>query len=507
MTGLIAIASVVLLGVVAVQIGKISDIFAKIRGEEASQNESNLFNGRLGMFFVISFLIFCVVSAWYYKNDMLGYGPHVSASAHGEWLDWLFNVTLFFTGIVFVLTHLALFWFAYKYRGGTGRKSLFIVHDNKLEVIWTAIPAVVMFGLVISGLWVWNNAMDDIKEGEDYLEIEATGSQFLWDIRYPGKDGALGTKNYKLILPGKNDLGQDWRDAKNLDDFKADEIVLPVGKKIRVRITAKDVLHNFDLPHFRVKMDAIPGLPTYFVFTPKLTTEQYRLQLKKYADQNVPYDAAEPNGPKRWEKFEYELACAELCGKGHFSMRKLVKIVTPQEYEKWAAAQVPYYEQNVKGKEWDTSVTVEPTPAPVVEPAATTAVPAVAAPAEFSAAAVEKAAAGSVLQLNHVTFASASSALTPESSKELDVIVELLKKNVKMTVGIAGHTDNIGDKAQNKKLSEDRAKAVKAYVEGKGIAKERMNAMGYGDAKPLVPNTTPENKQKNRRTEFKILTK
>jgi cytochrome c oxidase subunit 2 len=504
MTGLIAIASVVLLGVVAVQIGKISDIFAKIRGEEASQHESNLFNGRLGMFFVVAFLIFCVASAWYYKDDMLGYGPHVSASEHGGWLDWLFNITLFFTGIVFVLTHLALFWFAYKYRGEKGRKALYIVHDNKLEIIWTAIPAVVMFGLVISGLWVWNNAMDDIKEGESYMEIEATASQFLWEIRYPGKDGALGTKNYKLIVPGKNSLGQDWRDPKNLDDFLADEVVLPVGKKVRVRITAKDVLHNFDLPHFRVKMDAIPGLPTYFVFTPKLTTEQYRLNLKKSKDQHAPYDAAEPNGPKRWEKFEYELACAELCGNGHFSMRKIVKIVSQAEYDKWAAAQTSYYDQNVKGKEWDTSVA----PAPAPEPAATTAVPAAApAPAEFSAAAVEKAAAGATLQLNHVTFATASSALTPESSKELDIVVDLLKKNPKMTVEVAGHTDNAGDKVKNKKLSEDRAKSVEAYVESKGIAKDRMESKGFGDEKPLVPNTSAENKQKNRRTEFKILTK
>ena len=86
-------------------------------------------------------------------------------------------------------------------------------------------------------------------------------SKFLWTLRYPGDDGVLGEKNFRLIT-GANNLGQDWNDKKNLDDFKPADLVLPVGKKVRVRITAKDVLHNFYLPHFRVKMDAIPGLPT-----------------------------------------------------------------------------------------------------------------------------------------------------------------------------------------------------------------------------------------------------
>jgi cytochrome c oxidase subunit 2 len=96
---------------------------------------------------------------------MLGYGPLTHASEHGPKIQRLFDVTLFFTGIVFVLTHIALFWFAYKYRGEKGKKVLFIPHDNRLEVIWTVIPAVVMCFLVISGLWVWNDVMSDVKEG------------------------------------------------------------------------------------------------------------------------------------------------------------------------------------------------------------------------------------------------------------------------------------------------------------------------------------------------------
>ena len=105
--------------------------------------------------------------------------------------------------------------------------------------------------------------MPDVDPNEDFTEIEATGYQFAWDIRYPGADGVLGTKDYRLI-GGANNLGQDWLDEKNLDDFQPAELYFVKGQKVRVRITAKDVLHNFYLPHFRVKMDAVPGLPTLF---------------------------------------------------------------------------------------------------------------------------------------------------------------------------------------------------------------------------------------------------
>ena len=350
MTALIVLLSVILLVVVSVQIGRISELSAKIRGEEASEDDSNRFNASFGMYFMVGFLIFCVASAWYYKNYMIGYGPLQSASEHGPSIQLLFDVTLFFTGIVFVLTHIALFYFAYKYRAQKGRKVLFIPHDNKLEVIWTAIPAVVMCGLVVGGLVVWNDVMGDVKEGEDVIEIEATGEQYLWTMRYPGADNVLGTKYFRNIVPGVNNIGIDYNDPKSLDDAIVDEIVLPKGKKVRVRITAKDVLHNFYLPHFQVKMDAIPGLPTYFIFTPKTTTEEYRMELKKFPEYNVPADPAEPNGPKKWETFNFELACAELCGKGHFSMRKLVKIVSNEEYQKWMAAQKSSFETNIKGQ-------------------------------------------------------------------------------------------------------------------------------------------------------------
>ena len=169
--------------------------------------------------------------------------------------------------------------------------------------------------LVVRGLDAWNTVMADVKPDEKYMEIEATAYQFAWTLRYPGADGKIGARDYKKTT-ANNTLGQDFTDPKNWDDIVSsgagDILYLPVDQKVRVRIIAKDVLHNFYLPQFRVKMDAIPGLPTYFVFTPVKTTAEYRQELSKYPEYQQPADPADPTGPKRWEKFEYELACAEL---------------------------------------------------------------------------------------------------------------------------------------------------------------------------------------------------
>ena len=361
-TSLIIILCIALIAILLVQIGRVTELAAKIRGEEEVQLQTNSRNGLFGMVFLVGFLVFCFWSAAKYKNYILWYGPHESASMHGGTLDSLFNVTLFFTGIVFIITHIALFYFAWKYAGKKGQKSSFISHDNKLEVVWTAIPAVVMCFLVIKGLVAWNEVMADVPETHvsalmpeaenEYIEIEATGAQFLWYLRYPGEDGKLGERNYKLI-DGINPLGQDWRDEKNLDDFHPTDIVLPKGKEVRVRITARDVLHNFYLPHFRVKMDAIPGIPTYFKFTPKFTTEEYRQKLKNTPEYQAKVDPEDPESPMLWQAFNYELACAELCGTGHYSMKKTVRIVEPEEYEEWLKSQSSYYLGNIVGTDQD----------------------------------------------------------------------------------------------------------------------------------------------------------
>lgn len=497
MTALIIILCVILISIVLIQIGKVTELTAQIKGERETLRDNSKWNAWLSLGFMIVFLLAVIISAWEYKNEMLGYGPHASASEHGTELDNLFNITLFFTGIVFVITHIALFWFAYKYRWQENRKAQYIAHDNRLEMIWTAIPAVVMTLLVVRGLDAWNKVMSDIKEGEDYTEIEATGQQFNWIIRYPGPDGKIGTRDYKLTT-GANQLGQDFRDSKNWDDFiPGQEIYLPVGKKVRVRILAKDVLHNFYLPHFRVKMDAVPGMPTYFVFTPIKTTAQYRNELRNYPDFQVPADPADPTGPKRWEKFDYELACAELCGKGHYSMRRVIKVVSQEEYDAWLKTQESFYLSQIRGKEDD------PNKGKVLD------IEVSKRKAEFSEeiqyAVESEDPADKTMQLQNINFETGSAALTADSQYELDNLVTALNAYPNIRIEVAGHTDNAGDPEQNKVLSAQRAASVVKFLTDRGISAGRLRAIGYGDTKPVVDNDTEENRAQNRRTEFTII--
>ncbi len=507
MIGLIILGIIGLVAIVTVQIGRLTELSAKIRGEEEVQLQINRSSANGMVLFCAAFLVACVWSAIYYKNYMLGYGPHTSASIHGESLDSLFNWTLFFTGIVFFATQIALFWFAYKYKRTKTSKSIFLDHDNKLELIWTAIPAVVMTFLVVSGLDAWNKVMADVpREGtavlvpqneDEYLEIEATGYQFAWDLRYPGEDGRLGTKDFRLIDLGTNPLGQDWTDEKNLDDFMPGEIVLPVGQTVRVRITAKDVLHNFYLPHFRVKMDAVPGMPTYFVFTPQVTTEEYRERLKNTPEYNQP----DPDSPDKmkWETFDFELACAELCGRGHYSMRRIVKVVDEREYRNWLSKQQSYYKTQVRGTKNDPNLG-QVLPYEVMQRRE-----------EFNQAVEEaltvEAEEDKVIRLNYVTFETGSDKLTDLSKYELDNLIEVLGRYPNMTIEVAGHTDNTGEVEGNKILSGGRASAVYDYLVNIGkIDATRLVAKGYGQDRPVDTNDTEEGRSKNRRTEFKILT-
>lgn len=484
-----------LIAVIVVQIGRITELAAGIKGEEASALASNRRQGVYSLLFLVGFMVFCVWTAYYYRNWMLGYGPHDSASAHGASLDSMFNITLVFTGIVFVITHILLFWFCYKYQYKKGGKSLFFAHSNTLEIFWTAIPAAVMFFLVAKGLFVWNEVMADTDD--EYMEIEAMGQQFNWMIRYPGDDNLLGERYYK-DFSANNPFGQVWTDSKNLDDFHPAEIVLPVDKKIRVRITAKDVLHNFDLPHFRVKMDAIPGLPTYFVFTPTITTEQYRENLREVPEYQALSDPLDPESPMLWEAFNYELACAELCGYGHYSMKRIVKIVSQEEYELWEAEQVPWYEQSVKGKDED--------PFKAKSEAEKKEMLLKKQKEDFMNS-FSSATAGGSIRLDNVKFESGKAILTADSRYELDNLIEVLTNTYpNMKVELAGHTDNVGNPTSNMTLSQNRALAVMNYLKDNGsIAMNRMTAKGYGDTQPSADNATAEGRQENRRTECKII--
>jgi cytochrome c oxidase subunit 2 len=174
------------------------------------------------------------------------------------------------------------------------------------------------------GLYYWFRITG--KEPPNSMIVEVTGKQFEWIYRYPGEDGVLGKKYYKLINAGKqNPLGQIWEDQNNHDDIvEQQELHLVVNKPVRIVINAQDVIHDVGLAHFRMKMDAVPGTPTTMWFTPTKTTKQKR---------------EETGDPE----FVYELSCDQMCGKGHYSMRGVVVVETQEEFDRWLAGKKPKY--------------------------------------------------------------------------------------------------------------------------------------------------------------------
>jgi cytochrome c oxidase subunit 2 len=315
------IAITVMIFVIIFQISKASEYVSVLKGEEKSRKQNNKINA----FMLICFLVLGLVGVWYCNE--LYYGktlfPQGSGSIEGEEVDWMLKTTIAVTGVVFVITQILLFWFAFKYQEKDNNKAVFFAHNTTLELIWTTVPAIFLTGLVVFGLKFWFKITGDPPQ--NFHTIEITGHQFAWDMRYPGKDGVLGKKNYKLYNhPAGNTLGVDFEDEKSWDDIKTTEIHLPVGKPVKLVINAMDVIHNVGLPQFRLKMDAVPGIPTTEWFTPQYTTEEMKVR------------SGNPN-------FTYEISCDQICGKGHFSMRGVIVVETQAEYDKWMAQQKPDY--------------------------------------------------------------------------------------------------------------------------------------------------------------------
>jgi len=493
MSTLIVFICIALLLLVVVQIARVRDLAKQLRGAQEVDARNTKMTGVYLMVFLVAFLVLTTASMIYYKNYMLGHGPHESASLHGSQIDSMMSVTFYVTFIVFVITHVLLFWYSFKYRKQAGKKAQFISHNNTLEIVWTGIPAIVMTFLVIGGLDAWNDIMGDVGADDDYMEIEAQGFQFAWQLRYPGEDNLLGRTNFRLN-EANNPFGQDWTDLKNADDIHVNNLVLPVNKKIRVRITAKDVLHDFYLPQFRVKMDAVPGLPTYFVFTPTKTTKEWRKDLSEYEEYQIPSNT----DPEKmmWETANMELACAELCGKGHWSMRKTVTILEEDEYETWLAEQKSYYLSTIRGTESDPntdmlfSAEIKQRRQEFNQEANT----ALETPEDDD----------NTLILKYVTFETGSAQLTELSSYQLDDAIAFLKKNTDVNVMLKGHTDSTGNPDSNLTLSDRRASQVRSYLLNGGIDAERMTSAGYGSTVPVADNATEDGRQANRRTELYV---
>jgi cytochrome c oxidase subunit 2 len=327
-TGAYYLLLFILLCVFIAVIGKVMEVYELSRDIQGRKKPAFDFKRFQGVIFLVMLVLGLYGTYWSYSVQG-GMSMSESASEHGLDIDFMFNITVIITTIVFILTHIALFVFTYLYRGSDKRKAFFYPHNNALERIWTIVPAIALTILVLLGFFTWRGITNVSEEDQrNALNIEVVGEQFKWTLRYSGEDNEIGKRNFKLTSP-TNGLGIDFTDQKSWDDKLASEIVLPVNKPVRFIVGSKDILHSFYMPDFRVQINAVPGMPTYFQFTPRLTTEQMR---------------EKRNDPA----YDYVLLCAKICGAGHYNMQAKVTVVSEEEYAAWIAKQPLYYNDDVK---------------------------------------------------------------------------------------------------------------------------------------------------------------
>jgi cytochrome c oxidase subunit II len=196
------------------------------------------------------------------------------------------------------------------------KNAYYYPHNNKLELIWTIAPTIVLTVVILYGLSVWSQITNaDTSKSE---VIEVYGKQFDWKARYPGEDKTLGSYNYKLVQ-GLNALGVDMDDETSLDDKVTRELHLVVDKPVLLKFRSQDIIHSAFLPHFRVQMNCVPGMSTQFAFTPTKTTSEMK--------------------DKEGEDFEYVLLCNKICGVAHYNMQMKVVVETQEKYDAWLAEQ------------------------------------------------------------------------------------------------------------------------------------------------------------------------
>lgn len=324
MTSLIIGLGVILVLIILFLIFRVSNLVTIAKGTKTDEERSDSSNSLNAALFIIFMVVSLGVFFWYSFEYFEDYTLPI-ASVHGAWTDTLFWITMGVTVVAFSIISIIMFVFIYQYRYKEGRKAKFYPDNHYLELAWTIIPAIVLAVLIFTGLRAWNDITAPASEEAEVIELVA--QQFAWTARYPGvKDNKLGGYNFRLI-DAVNEFGLDLTDKNTFDDFKSLELHIPKGKEVLLRIRAKDVLHSVYLPHFRVKMDAVPGMTTLFKFTATKTTQEMRDELGN-------------------PSFNYELACAEICGRGHFSMRMPVVVDEPEAYEQWKKGQEAWLKQN-----------------------------------------------------------------------------------------------------------------------------------------------------------------
>lgn len=226
-------------------------------------------------------------------------------------IDTTIDITLYITAVVFFAVNIFMAYAVYRFRTTPERRAHYEPENKKLETWLTVITAVGVAAMLAPGLIVW---ADFVDVPEDAVEVEVIGQQWQWQFRLPGADGVLGEVDAKHISRD-NPFGMNVKDPAGNDDvlITSNELHIPVDQPVKALLRSKDVLHDFAVPQFRVKMDLVPGMVTYAWFTPTRTGK-------------------------------FDLLCMELCGIAHYAMRGYVVVDEPEDYEKWLAQQSTWAE-------------------------------------------------------------------------------------------------------------------------------------------------------------------
>ena len=368
--GFAAILAIVLI----IQIVRVFELTSKLSGND--QSKVSFKDNKFRAFSWLAFMIwYFALFAWVVDR----WGPVMlpeAASLHGESIDFLLDLNWAILFIAFAITHIVLVMFILQYYAKPGSKATFITHNNKLEMVWTVVPASVLAVLIIYGLKTWDEYTGDVAE--DAVNIELYAKQFDWTARYAGDDDQLGKANFNFInttnplgLVTKNtisirieelnsqiaELNEELKHVPKdglkeseklaaihhkesqlakIHAFKRNnelakgagkddklvkvEMHIPLGRQVNIQMRSQDVIHSAFMPHFRSQMNCVPGMITRMRFIPTITTADMR---KKTGN----------------PEFNYLLLCNKICGAAHYNMQMDIVVDTPEDYEKWIAEQ------------------------------------------------------------------------------------------------------------------------------------------------------------------------
>ena len=245
---------------------------------------------------VVGSLVFHFASPWWFTPIASNWGM----------IDTTMNITFWITGFVFVAVNIFMAYAIYRFRHNPSRRAHYEPENSKLETWLTVITSVGVAAMLAPGLIVW---ADFVSPPEDADVIEVVGQQWQWSYRFPGDDGVLGTVDSRYVGP-ENPFGMNPTDENGLDDvlISSNELHLPLDRPVKVLLRSKDVLHDFAVPQFRVKMDLVPGLVSYLWFTPTRTGK-------------------------------FDILCMELCGIAHYTMRGYVVVDEQADFDSWMSEQ------------------------------------------------------------------------------------------------------------------------------------------------------------------------